>query len=372
MANNENLPAWFWWAVIGGGIAILLLIILLPISFSYLDYYHYGFLRRHSTGRVKLDRVYEGGRYFVGPDHHFKKFKATAHNVNFNRISVFTTDNLEVHLTITFQFFLIKEDLPLLHTAYDIYYEPIIVSNAKEAIISTCSRFDTDEFINDREKIWREIYLGVKRQLGKEKFYFLLHKKKTSNMNYLGGSCCIPKCKLNCKNCPIHEQCVVACKPREKDCTKEEKGFFAEVRYLQLHDIDVPERVMERRLLGLVRDLEKEREEYINQEALVKKQTDILVNQYRNNATQSVAFSDAQAQLKRERAKADALKRVEIARIEGLTSMCSTLGIQEPKHISTLQYLRTLKDSSDNIKYSIDFSHAIAQQQQQQKLPAAA
>lgn len=68
--------------------------------------------------------------------------------------------------TITFQFFLIKDDLPLLHTAYDIYYEPIIVSNAKEAIISTCSRFDTDEFINDREKIWREIYFGAKRQLG--------------------------------------------------------------------------------------------------------------------------------------------------------------------------------------------------------------
>ncbi|CAF1182284.1 unnamed protein product [Rotaria sp. Silwood1] len=350
--SADDLPSWFWWAAIGGGIAILLLVILLPLSFSYLDYYHYGFLRRHSSGRVNLDRVYEGGRYLVGPDHHFKKFKATAHSVNFNRISVFTTDNLEVHLTITFQFFLIKEDLPLLHAAYDIYYEPIIVSNAKEAIISTCSRFDTDEFINDREKIWREIYLGVKRQLG--------------------GSCCIPNCKNQCTNCPIHEKCVTNCKPREKGCKKEEKGFFAEVRYLQLHDIDVPERVMERRLLGLVRDLEKEREEYINQEALVKKQTDILVNQYRNNATQSVAFSEAQAQLKRERAKADALKRVEIARIDGLTAMCSTLGITQPKHISTLQYLRTLKDSTDNIKYSIDFSHAIAQQQQQQqKLPAA-
>ena len=120
---------------------------------------------------------------------------------------------------------------------------------------------------------------------------------------------------------------------------------------------------MERRLLGLVRDLEKEREEYINKEALVKKQTDILVNQYRNNATQSVAFSEAEAKLKRERAKADALKRVEIARIDGLNVMCSRLGIRIPKHIGTLQYLRTLKDSSDNIKYSIDFTHAMAQQQ---------
>ncbi|CAF2065989.1 unnamed protein product [Rotaria magnacalcarata] len=355
MGNNDgNVLRWIWLAVTAGIIGVLLLVILLPISFSYLDYYHYGFLRRHTTGRVNLDRVYEGGRYLVGPDYHFKKFKATAHHVNFNRISVFTTDNLEVHLTITFQFFLIRDDLPLLHAAYDIYYEPIIVSNAKEAIISTCSRFDTDEFINDREKIWREIYYGVKRQLG--------------------GSCCIPNCKRNCPKCSIHERCVNGCKSREEGCKKEEKGFFAEVRYLQLHDIDVPDRVMERRLLGLVRDLEKEREEYINQEALVKKQTDILVNQFRNNATQSVAISDAQAQLKRERAKSDALKRVEISRIDGLALMCSTLGITQAKHINSLQYLRTLRESSDNIKYSIDFSHAIAQQQQQQqqpKLPAS-
>jgi uncharacterized protein YgiM (DUF1202 family) len=127
-------------------------------------------------------------------------------------------------------------------------------------------------------------------------------------------------------------------------------------------DIDVPDRVMERRLLGLVRDLEKEREEYINQEALVKKQTDILANQFRNNATQTVAFADAQAQLIREQAKADALKRVEIARIDGVSSMCSTLGVTQPKHINSLQYLYTLKDSKDNVKYSIDFSHAITQQ----------
>ncbi|CAF5118018.1 unnamed protein product, partial [Rotaria sp. Silwood1] len=58
-------------------------------------------------------------------------------------------------------------DLPLLHASYDIKYEPMITLNAKEAIISTCSRFDTDEFINNRNKIWLEIYFGVKRHLGK-------------------------------------------------------------------------------------------------------------------------------------------------------------------------------------------------------------
>ena len=122
---------------------------------------------------------------------------------------------------------------------------------------------------------------------------------------------------------------------------------------------------MERRLLGLVRDLEKEREEYLNKEALVRKETDILASQFRNNATRSIAYSVSSAQLLREEAKAGAVKCVETARNDAMSLMCTKLDITHAKHISTLQYLRTLKDSVDNIKFSIDFTHAIAQQSQQ-------
>lgn len=96
--ENIKLSAWFWVVIAIVGVLILLLVILLPLSFSYIDFYEYGFLRRRTTGRVNLDKVYEGGRYLVGPDHEFKEFKATAQHVNFNNIAVFTTDNLQVHL----------------------------------------------------------------------------------------------------------------------------------------------------------------------------------------------------------------------------------------------------------------------------------
>jgi uncharacterized membrane protein len=70
MARDDIvLPRWFWPVLIVSIIGILLLVILLPISFSYIDYYQYGFLRRLTSGRVNLDRVYEVGRYFSGPDH---------------------------------------------------------------------------------------------------------------------------------------------------------------------------------------------------------------------------------------------------------------------------------------------------------------
>jgi len=67
--DGAVFPRWFWPVIIVSGVAIVLLVILLPISFSYIDFYDYGFLRRRTSGRVNLKRVYEGGRYLVGPDH---------------------------------------------------------------------------------------------------------------------------------------------------------------------------------------------------------------------------------------------------------------------------------------------------------------
>ena len=67
--NNSGVVRWFVLIGIASAIVVFLLVILLPISFSYLDYYHYGLVRRRTSGRVNLDQVYEGGRYLLGPDH---------------------------------------------------------------------------------------------------------------------------------------------------------------------------------------------------------------------------------------------------------------------------------------------------------------
>jgi hypothetical protein len=94
----------------------------------------------------------------------------------------------------------------------------------------------------------------------------------------LGGVCCIPGCrsKEECKGCQKWEICDEGCKPRPQ-CKQADKGLFVEVRYLQLHDIDIPIQVNERKLLSLIRDLEKEKEESIKTEMIVKKQTEFEV-----------------------------------------------------------------------------------------------
>jgi hypothetical protein len=73
--------------------------------------------------------------------------------------------------------------------------------------------------------------------------------------------------------------CSDGCKPRSS-CTKEDKGLFTEIRYLQLHDIEIPTQVNERRLLTLIRELEEEKEKSIKEEMIIRKQTELEVNRY--------------------------------------------------------------------------------------------
>jgi hypothetical protein len=49
-------------------------------------------------------------------------------------LKLFISSNKKVIISVEFQYFLIKEDLKLLHDSYDIRYQSIIVNNAKDAL----------------------------------------------------------------------------------------------------------------------------------------------------------------------------------------------------------------------------------------------
>ena len=55
-----------------------------------------GFRKRKSSGTVDTSKVYESGRHLVGPDTTFKPFPADAHFETFDRVTVFTSDKLQV------------------------------------------------------------------------------------------------------------------------------------------------------------------------------------------------------------------------------------------------------------------------------------
>merc|ERR1711976_1080934 len=200
--------------VVGGvlGLGALLIVILIPLSFSDLQYYQYGFIKRKSTGSVDLGKVYgPGGRHFLGPDYEFKTFPADQHFETMPGVPVFTSDRLEVWITVSFQFFLRKEELPLLHKAYDIYYENVLEKNALDALKRASTEFSTREFIRERARVEEYLFKEVKEGLG--------------------GRCCEEYCALL-------GSCVPDCKPYST-CEDSDKGFFAEVRYFQLQEVRI-------------------------------------------------------------------------------------------------------------------------------------
>lgn len=55
------------------------------------DYYEYGLKQRKSTGKVDTSKVYTSGRYMLGPDYTFLKYRADAHELDLTDLAVFSS-----------------------------------------------------------------------------------------------------------------------------------------------------------------------------------------------------------------------------------------------------------------------------------------
>ena len=141
-------------------IGLLLMVILLPLSFSYVEYHQYGLKQRKSTGTVDVTKVYDSGRYAIGPDYKFLTYQADAHVLDLDELSVFSAsggDNsiglefvLDVHLTYTLQ----KDKIGEMHKSMATSYRTIIASRAKDAIKNRASiDISFTDFFENRENV---------------------------------------------------------------------------------------------------------------------------------------------------------------------------------------------------------------------------
>ncbi|XP_078581087.1 uncharacterized protein LOC144864671 [Branchiostoma floridae x Branchiostoma japonicum] len=313
------------------GIITLLVVILVPLSFSDLQYYEYGFLKRKSTGTVYMDKVYSGGRHFVGPDYHFKVFQADAHFEELSSIAVFSLDKLEIRVTCRFQYFLRKDDLPLLHETYDRFYHNVMKTSAIDALKSASPEFNTRDFFEERRLVEDTLADAVKLRLE--------------------GTCC----KKDCANST--EGCVSGCKPYE-NCTKEDKGLFVDVKYFQIGRVLVPNDVQDRFLLSLTQLLDAEQEQFLQDATIARKETEAEVEKIENQAREISHNATAQSELITSRADARAVAVVEEARNSGLSLIYDRLDLTSADHKASFNYIRTLRDH-ESVHLSVNYNTLI-------------
>ena len=117
----------------------IFLLILLPLSFSYIDYYDYGLEQRKSTGKVNTDRVYNVGRYWLGPDKKFLKYPADQQILFLDEVSVFSDGGKDsVGLTFLVDIYLTyainEQEVGELHRELAKSYRSAIESRTNAAI----------------------------------------------------------------------------------------------------------------------------------------------------------------------------------------------------------------------------------------------
>lgn len=136
---------------------------MVPSSYYGIEYDEYGLDRDKLYNKVDYNQVYDNGNYFLGLNHEFIKFPRVYQFEQFtgNGLSVFSKEGLEFGFQCTFQWRPKKESIPDIHRQFRVTYRPQVINRVIATIKNTVTKYTTDDFINSRDIIDRDITLAI-------------------------------------------------------------------------------------------------------------------------------------------------------------------------------------------------------------------
>lgn len=155
--------------IYGIACGVFFLIIILMFSWDTVEPTEWG-LKYHSLSKnIDSEEVYESGRYFVFLFNSFVTFPRMLKTIEFSdrieansgALKTRTAEGLALELYISFQYQLIKEELPELYTLANIDYEATFVRIARDTILQVAGNFVAPKYWEERTIIGDE----MKKQL---------------------------------------------------------------------------------------------------------------------------------------------------------------------------------------------------------------
>lgn len=153
-------------------VGLLLLVILLPLSFHYVEYYNYALKHDtiHGAGGIDYSRVYTNGRYFWGLGKKQETVPRILMGVEYKQnngqtILAFTDSGLEFVIECSFQFRIVKNEVPHLFQKFHRSYYPQIVSIGLRALKNVAPNYSLDDYISKREEIHLVMYNALVQEL---------------------------------------------------------------------------------------------------------------------------------------------------------------------------------------------------------------
>lgn len=199
------------------------------------------------------EKVYEKGFYHIGPLNRFIKFPKTVQPIEFYEsysLDSRTKDGLLIHIQLSFQYKLRKEELIQLYSTFELDYENYFISQSRTTLRDVASFYNAIEFFNNRTFI------------GDIMFQYLVQD--------------------------IDE-------------------MYADVVYFQLREIDLPDEFEEALKQVQIAQQQYQIALYEQEAAIIRAQTQIIEAQAQANITVVLAEADAEAYLINMEAQAEAL-----------------------------------------------------------------
>lgn len=286
---------------------LLLLVILLPLSFSYLEYYEYGLYQRKSTSKVSVSRVYGPGRYLLGPDARFLKYQADAHVVKLDDVSVFSNAEgedsvgLEFILEVDLTYFLRQDQVGNLYRDLGRSYEGVVLGRARDAIKNAAAAGASfNAFFQDRLRVEDLLRDAVQKRWD------------------------------------------------------DPPSLHCDLDQFHLGRIQIPASVVEKQLQSRLQLERNDKESYLQRATMERQKTSVQVNSIMLEKERVLKTAVAEANLITAKARVEAREIKATTNNEGTYNLTQAAGIVTQEHVTAFTYIRTLQNH-ENLNLDISY-----------------
>jgi len=143
-------------------------IILLCVSFQYVEYNQYSLKKNTLTNTVFTDKIYENGRYILGPSVTMLYFERDYQKVQFagdSALSVANDDGTGFYITLTYFYRIQKENITKLYNKFGLNYHSKILSLSQSTLKNTAIIYSIDDYLTNREMITTAMKTNVSKTL---------------------------------------------------------------------------------------------------------------------------------------------------------------------------------------------------------------
>ena len=286
----------------------LLTVILVPLTYSKLEYFQHGIVQQKSTSKVDRTAVYGSGSHPIGPDYQFKIFETNALNFD-DSVAVWTKatgDNAGATLTmdVSFQYRIDEKRIGALYDQIGTDYEPMIRSYAIDAIRNTAPLFGADEFLLKvaRARARARPPPGASR----------VHRRARA------GALCL--------STPAPQRAEVE-QVLARNVSAAINKVHCRVVSLQLRRVNFEDDYKSIKLTTAIQDELNEAEVYVQEAQLIRLETDVEASVTEYEADRVRTKAKSQADLIVSRANIAAAATIEAARSAALSGIYDTLGV---------------------------------------------